>query len=267
MANPKTPDILKKIVANKRREVEQLKLDHPLAELRRRVESEDLPAPLNLAGALMGDDVRVIAEVKKASPSKGLLRQDFDPATLAKTYAENGAAAVSVLTDADFFKGSISHVEEVRRGLGEHRLPIVRKEFIVDPYQVYEARAYGADALLLIVGVLTPAELGDLMSLAGELWLQCLVEVHDEEELGIALHAGAEIVGINNRNLHTFVTDLSVTERLAPLVPTGSIVVSESGIDSRDDVGRVGRAGAHAVLVGEALVTAADPGERLRGLL
>jgi indole-3-glycerol phosphate synthase len=267
MANPKTPDILKKIVANKRREVEQLKLDHPLQELRQRIESEGHPSPLNLAGALMGDDVRVIAEVKKASPSKGLLRQDFDPATLAKTYAENGAAAVSVLTDADFFQGSISHIEEVRRGLGEHRLPILRKEFIVDPYQVYEARAYGADAILLIVSVLTPAELGDLMSLAGDLWLQCLVEVHDEDEVRIALDAGAEIVGINNRNLHTFVTDLSVTERLAPLVPPGMIVVSESGIDSRDDVIRVGRAGAHAVLVGEALVTAADPGERLRGLL
>ena len=143
----------------------------------------------------------------------------------------------------------------------------MRKEFIVDPYQVYEARAYGADAILLIVSVLTAAELRELMSSAGELWIQCLVEVHDEEELAIASEAGAEIVGINNRNLHTFVTDLSVTERLASLVPAGKIVVSESGIDTRDDVIRVGRAGVHAVLVGEALVTAADPGERLRGLM
>ena len=267
MANPKTPDILKKIVANKRREVERQKLDDPLAELRRRIESEGRPAPLNLAGSLMGDEVRVIAEIKKASPSKGLLRQDFDPAALAEAYAENGAAAVSVLTDADYFQGSISHIEEVRRGLGSHSLPILRKEFIVDPYQVYETRVCGADALLLIVSVLTAAELGDLMSLAGELWLQCLVEVHDEDELAIALDAGAEIVGINNRNLHTFVTDLSVTERLVSLVPAGKIVVSESGIDTRDDVIRVGRAGVHAVLVGEALVTAADPGERLRGLM
>lgn len=267
MANPRTPDILKKIVANKRREVERQTLDHPMAELRQRIESDGLPATLNLAGALMGDEVRVIAEVKKASPSKGLLRQDFDPADLAKTYAENGAAAVSVLTDAAFFQGSISHIKEVRTGLGEHRLPILRKEFIVDPYQVYEARAYGADAILLIVSVLTPAELVELMSVAGEVWMQCLVEVHDEEELAIALDAGAEIVGINNRNLHTFVTDLSVTERLAPLVPPDSIVVSESGIDTREDVSRLGRAGAHAVLVGEALVTSADPGERLRGLL
>lgn len=267
MANPNIPDILKDIVANKRCEVEQLKRDRPLAGLRQRIESEGLPAPLNLAGALMGDEVRVIAEVKKASPSKGLLRGDFDPAILATAYAENGAAAVSVLTDADYFQGSISHIEEVRRGLGEHRLPILRKEFIVDPYQVYEARAYGADAILLIVSVLTAVELEDLMSLAGELWLQCLIEVHDEEEVGIALEAGAEIVGINNRNLHTFVTELSVTERLARLVPSGKIVVSESGIDTREDVMRVGRAGAHAVLVGEALVTAADPGERLRGLL
>ena len=267
MANPKTPDILKKIVANKRLEVERQKLDHPLAELEQRIQAPGHPAPLNLAGALMGDEVRVIAEVKKASPSKGLLRQDFDPATLAAAYAENGAAAVSVLTDADFFQGSILHIEEVRQGLGPHPLPILRKEFVVDPYQVYESRAYGADALLLIVSVLDPAELAELMSLAGELWMQCLVEVHDDEELRIALDAGAEIVGINTRNLHTFVTDLSVTERLAPLVPPGKIVVSESGIDTRDDVIRAGRAGAHAVLVGEALVTAADPGERLRGLL
>jgi indole-3-glycerol phosphate synthase len=267
MANPNTPDILKKIVANKRREVERQKLDQPLAGLRRRIESPGHAAPLNLAGALMGDEVRVIAEVKKASPSKGLLRHDFDPAALAEAYAENGAAAVSVLTDADFFQGSISHIEEARRGLGQHMLPILRKEFIVDPYQVYEARAYGADAILLIVSVLTPVELKELMSLATELWLQCLVEVHDVDELAIAVDAGAEIVGINNRNLHTFVTDLSVTERLVPLVPPGGIVVSESGIDSRDDVARLGRAGAHAVLVGEALVTAADPGERLRELL
>ena len=267
MVKPETPDILKKIVANKRLEVEQLKIDHPMAELRERIETPGHSAPLNLAGALMGDEVRVIAEVKKASPSKGLLRQDFDPASLATAYAENGAAAVSVLTDADYFQGSVLHLEEVRRTLTPHGIPVLRKEFIVDPYQVYEARAYGADAILLIVSVLTAKELGELMSLAGELWMQCLVEVHDEDELGIALDAGAEIVGINNRNLHNFVTSLSVTERLAPLVPSGKIVVSESGIDTRDDVIRVGRAGAHAVLVGEALVTAADPGERLRGLL
>ena len=267
MTNPRTPDILMKIISNKRREVEQLKLDHPLVELQQCIESEGHPAPLNLAGALMGDKVRVIAEVKKASPSKGLLRQAFDPADLAKSYADNGAAAISVLTDANFFQGSISHIVEVRRGIEPHRLPILRKEFILDPYQVYEARAYGADAILLIVSVLSPLERVELMALAGDLWMQCLVEVHDEEELGIALDAGAEIVGGNNRNLHTFVTELSVTERLAPLVPPGKIIVSESGIDIRDDIIRVGRAGAHAVLIGEALVTAADPGERLRGLL
>ena len=267
MAKPGTPDILKKIVANKRREVEQLKLDCPLSELLQRIDEDGHPAPLNLAGALMGDEVRVIAEVKKASPSKGLLRPDFDPTALAEAYATNGAAAVSVLTDADYFQGSVQHLAEVRRTLTPHGIPILRKEFIVDPYQVYEARAYGADAILLIVSVLTATKIEELMSVAGELWMQCLVEVHDESELQIALEAGAEIVGINNRNLHTFVTDLSVTDRLAPMVPQGKIVVSESGIDTRDDVSRVGRAGAHAVLIGEALVTAADPGERLRGLL
>lgn len=267
MAKPSTPDILKKIVANKRREVEQLKLDHPMSELRQRIDEGGNPAPLNLAGALMGDEVRVIAEVKKASPSKGLLRPDFDPTALAEAYATNGAAAVSVLTDADYFQGSVQHLAEVRRTLTPHGIPVLRKEFIVDLYQVYEARAYGADAILLIVSVLTSSEIGELMSVAGELWMQCLVEVHDEDELQIALEVEAEIVGINNRNLHTFVTDLSVTERLAPLVPQGKTLVSESGINTRDDVSRVGRAGAHAVLIGEALVTAADPGERLRGLL
>lgn len=267
MTKPDTPDILKKIIANKRREVEQLKLARPLSELRQRIDEGGQPAPLNLAGALMGDEVRVIAEVKKASPSKGLLRPDFDPIALAEAYATNGAAAVSVLTDADYFQGSVQHLAEVRRTLTPHGIPVLRKEFIVDPYQAYEARAYGADAILLIVSVLTAAEIGELKSVAGELWMQCLVEVHDEDELQIALEVGAEIVGINNRNLHTFVTDLSVTERLAPMVPQGKIVVSESGIYTRDDLSRVGRAGAHAVLIGEALVTAADPGERLRGLL
>jgi indole-3-glycerol phosphate synthase len=260
-----TPDILKKIVAAKRREVERLKGEVALPELERRIEGQ--PPPLNLSGALMGDTMRVIAEVKKASPAKGLLRPDFDPASLAEAYVDNGAAAVSVLTNADHFQGSIGDMETVHAVAGPRGVPVLRKEFIFDPYQVYESRAFGADAILLVVSILEPRVLSDLLILAQGLWMQCLVEVHDEGELKVALDAGAEIVGINNRDLRTFVTDLEVTERLAPLVPTDKIVVSESGIHDREDVLRVGRAGARAVLVGEALVTAPDPGAKLRELL
>ena len=262
-------DVLRRICDDKLNHIAARKQVRGLNDLSRAVKTAPPPRGFLQKLRAVHESGRhaLIAEVKKASPSKGLLRPDFDPTALAEAYATNGAAAVSVLTDADYFQGSVQHLAEVRRALTPHGIPVLRKEFIVDPYQVYEARAYGADAILLIVSVLTATEIGELMSVAGELWMQCLVEVHDEDELQIALEIGAEIVGINNRNLHTFVTDLSVTERLAPMVPQGKIVVSESGIDTRDDIGRVGRAGAHAVLIGEALVTAADPGERLRGLL
>ena len=262
-----TPDILRKIVAVKRGEVERQKALVPVSELKRRIESPDHPPALNMAGALMGDDVRVIAEVKKASPTKGLLRADFEPVALARAYADNGAAAVSVLTDERHFQGSIEHLSAVRNEVGAQGIPVLRKEFIFDDYQVYEARAAGADAILLIVSMLSQARLAELVDLARSFWMQCLVEVHDGNELEAAVGAGAEIIGINNRDLHTFNVDLGVTERLASSVPAGKIVVSESGIQSREDVRRLGRAGAHAVLVGEALVTASDPGARLRSLL
>jgi indole-3-glycerol phosphate synthase len=265
MRERETPDILKRIVEVKRREVERLKVEVPISELEKRIES--LGLPLNMAGALMGDSVRIIAEIKKASPTKGLLRPDFDPIELATAYADNGAAAVSVLTNADHFQGSIEHLAAAHRVLRPRGIPVLRKEFIFDDYQVFEARAHGADAILLIVGMLSSTRLAELMDLARRFWLQCLVEVHDEEELGAALDAGAEIVGINNRDLRTFKTDLAVTETLARLIPAGGIVVSESGIHGRADVRRVSEAGAHAVLIGEALVTAGDPGAKLRELL
>ena len=258
-------DILQEIVEVKRREVERLKIEVPIAELERRIEAQQ--TPLNLAGQLFGDSIRIIAEVKKASPSKGLLREDFDPKSLAKTYAENGAAAISVLTNADHFQGSIEHLCEVHTVANPRRIPVLRKEFIFDEYQVYEARAYGADAVLLIVAMLTPDELKSLMELSQRFWMQCLVEVHDEEELKIALNVGAEIVGINNRDLRTFVTDLAVTEKLALRVPFGKVVVSESGINNRDHLKRIKSAGAHAALIGEALVTAPDIGEKLGELV
>ncbi len=258
-------DILQEIVEVKRREVERLKAQSPIADLERRIEVQQ--PPLNLAGALFGESVRIIAEVKKASPSKGLLRKDFDPKSLAKTYAENGAAAISVLTNADHFQGSIEHLGMVHAVANPHRIPVLRKEFIFDEYQVYEARAYGADAILLIVAMLTPDELKSLMELSRKFWMQCLVEVHDEEELKVALDAGAEIVGINNRDLRTFITDLAVTERLASRIPFGKVVVSESGINNRDHLNRIKSAGAHAALIGEALVTAPDVGEKLGELV
>ena len=262
---PDTPDILKKIVEVERRRVERRKVDEPAAELERRIEAQR--PPLNLAGALLGDRVRVIAEVKKASPAAGAIREDVDPAALAATYAEAGAAAISVLTNMEHFRGSLEDMAMVREAVNPRGLPVLRKEFVFDPYQVYEARAHGADAILLIVAILTPRSLRELMDRAQELWMQCLVEVHDEEELRAAIDAGAEIVGVNNRDLHTFKTDLGVTERLAPAVPSGKIIVSESGIRTRADLERARRAGAQAVLVGEALVSAADPGAKLKELL
>ena len=259
-----TPDILKEIVEVKWREVERLKIETPVSTLEGLIDTQT-PA-LNLAGALWGDSVRIIAEVKKASPAKGLLRHDFDAADLATAYVENGAAAVSVLTNADHFQGSIEDLERVHDVTAPRRVPVLRKEFMFDTYQVYEARAFGADAILLIVAMLDPSVLRELLDLAKTFWMQCLVEVHDERDLQAALEAGAEIVGINNRDLRTFTTDLGVTERLAAQIPQGRVIVSESGISSRDHIQRVRAAGAHAALIGEALVTADDIGAKLREL-
>ena len=258
-------DILQKIVEVKRREVERLKLEVPIVKLERRIEAQQ--PVLNLAGALFGESVRIIAEVKKASPSKGLLRENFEPRSLAKTYADNGAAAISVLTNADHFQGSVEHLSAVHSVANPRKVPVLRKEFIFDEYQIYEARAYGADAILLIVSMLSSDELRALMELSQRFWMQCLVEVHNEEELKVALDAGAEIVGINNRDLRTFITDLAVTERLASRIPFGKVIVSESGISNREHLKRIRSAGAHAALIGEALVTAPDVGAKLGELV
>ena len=235
----------------------------PLQALDERVASQH--PPLNLSGALLGERVRLIAEVKKASPSRGLLSPDFDPVRLARTYVENGAAAVSVLTDPRF-QGTLEHLTAVKAELASTGAPVLRKDFIFDPYQVYEARAHGADAILLIVSILSAAELSDLLALSRSLWMQCLVEVHTQQELETALEAGAEIVGINNRDLRTFRTSLAVTDALAGSVPRGKVVVSESGISEADHMRTLRRLGVHAALVGEALVTAPDVGAKVREL-
>ncbi|MDP6549921.1 MAG: indole-3-glycerol phosphate synthase TrpC [Dehalococcoidia bacterium] len=255
------PGILDEIVAAKRGELAGQKEAVSLESLRDQLGSR--PAPLNLSGALMGGGIRLIAEVKKASPSRGLLCPDFDPVRLARAYAGNGAAAISVLTDPRF-QGELDHIVRIKEAGASHRAPVLRKDFIFDPYQVHEARAAGADALLLIVAILSPQQLKELLDLSQELWMQCLVEVHDEAELRVALDAGAEVIGINNRDLSTFDTDLAVTERLASLVPRGKLVVSESGISGRDHLRRLGRTRVNGVLVGEALVTAPDVGEKVR---
>ena len=256
--------ILDEIVEAKKSVLAQAKLDVPLDELQRRIAT--MPAPISLSKALKGDDIRLIAEVKKASPSAGLLRMDFDPAGLAATYAASGAAAVSCLTD-DHFQGTLEHLSAVKAALTPYGVPVLRKDFLTDSYQLFEARAYGADAALLIVAVLSTVLLKALLGVAMGLQLQCLVEVHDEAELDTALDAGAKIVGINNRDLHTFTTDLAITEALAPQVPDDVVVVSESGIKDRNDMVRLHELGADAGLVGEAIVTQADPGAKVRELL
>ena len=222
-------------------------------------------AALDFSAALRAGGVRLVAEVKKASPSRGLLCPDFDPVRLAGTYADNGASAISVLTDPRF-QGELQHIEQIKAAGASGTAPVLRKDFIFDPYQVYQARGAGADAILLIVAMLSTAKLRNLRALAYGMGLQCLIEVHDENELHVALDAGAEIIGINNRDLRTFHTDLAVTENLAPLVPKDKVIVSESGINHPEDLRRLGETGVNAVLVGEALVTSLDVAQKVREL-
>ncbi|MDW7982022.1 MAG: indole-3-glycerol phosphate synthase TrpC [Thermomicrobium sp.] len=220
----------------------------------------DRAAPRSFATALRGRDVRLIAEVKRASPSRGVFAPDADAVGVAEEYLAAGAAAISVLTDGPFFHGSLDDLRQVsaRAHADEPGVPVLRKDFIVDPYQVLEARAWGADAVLLIVAILDRVRLTELLAATWELGLEALVEVHDEQELETALTLGARVIGINNRDLRTFTVDLAVSERLAPQVPPDRIVVGESGIHGRTDVERLAAVGVDAILVGEALMTAAD---------
>jgi indole-3-glycerol phosphate synthase len=256
---------LARIVVAKRAELvraqAQAPLDGWLADL------PALPPPRDFAAALRrgpGDPIRVVAEVKKASPSRGVIRADFDPVAIARTYADSGAAALSVLTDREWFQGGLEHLDAVRKAVN---LPILRKDFTLDAYHVYEARRHGADAVLLIAALLDDGRLKDLMSLTQSLNMCAVVEVHDAAELDRALKAGAKVVGINNRDLVTFETDLSVTDRLLPAIPRDVVRISESGIQSHAQVAALAAAGADAVLVGESLMKSADVGAALRALL
>jgi len=253
---------LDKIVTEKRQEVEQKRRSLPVSALKEQI-SRRKP-PLDFASALRGDSLRLIAEVKKASPSRGVLRPDFNPVELAKTYARNGAAAISVLTEVNHFQGSLEYLVAIRK---EVSIPILRKDFIFDEYQVYESAACGADALLLIAAILSREQLEELLAQSRSLALSCLVEVHNENEVEKALLAGAEIIGINNRDLNTFTVDINTTRRLRPLIPEGRIVVSESGINNRDDIIKLSEWGVNAVLVGEALVTASNIPAKMEELI
>ena len=274
--------MLDEIMRHKREEVPKRMATVSLTGLR--ALAETVPDALDFAAALRQPGVSLIAEVKKASPSRGLLCRDFDPAMLASTYARGGAAAISVLTDARFFQGQLEYLTTVKETLqkeGErgrererekqsppHPLtpspppPVLRKDFIYDPYQIVEARVAGADALLLIVAVLGDNELRSLLAETRRYGMEALVEVHDEAEVERALAAGALVIGVNNRDLRTFNVDIATTERLRPLIPADRVLVSESGIHGPDDVRRLAAMGVDAMLVGESLVTA-RPEERL----
>lgn len=249
----KTNTILDKILSHKVEEIAQQQNKVPMSEARKAAESAS-PARDMLAG-LQRETVALIAEVKKASPSKGVLIENFDPVMLGTTYAQNGAAAISVLTDERFFQGHLDYMTAVRQAVG---VPVLRKDFIIDPYQVYEGRAAQADAMLLIVAALDDAQLRDLHRQITALGMTPLVEVHDEAELERALACNAKLIGVNNRDLKTFDVDLDTTARLAALIPDDVIVVAESGIRNAQDVVHMGQLGAHAVLVGESLVKVAD---------
>lgn len=262
-------NILEEIFAHKREEVARRKVEQPLNAVRSAAESAG--PPLDLVNAVRARVVagspaypRLIAEVKKASPSRGLLAPDFDPLRLARLYQENGAAAISVLTDERYFQGSLEYLRQI--AALRPRLPLLRKDFVYDPYQVYEARLAGADAVLLIVAMLAPTQLQELHALARELGMAALVEVHSETEMRAALDCNPALVGINNRDLRDFSVHLETTLRLRPLAPPGVCLVAESGIHSRSDAARLGEAGIDAILVGEALVTAAEVGAQVRNL-
>lgn len=259
-------DILADIAAYKRDEVAARKAVRSLAEVEAAAAVAD--APRGFRAALerhaAPDRLALIAEVKKASPSKGLIRADFDPPTLAQAYEAAGAACLSVLTDGPSFQGADAYLQAARAATA---LPAIRKDFLVDPWQVAESRALGADAVLVIMAMVDDGLAGDLMAEAARLGMDALVEVHDEAEMARAGALGATLVGVNNRDLRSFVTDLAVTERLAPQVPPGALLVAESGIAGPADVRRLARSGARAMLVGESLMRQADVAAATRALL
>jgi indole-3-glycerol phosphate synthase len=255
--------ILDDIVTAKRAELAVQKQKVPLSQLQDMVLFQAAPLPF-LRTLREWPGRAIIAEIKKASPSKGMIRADFEPLSLAQIYAASGAAAISVLTERQFFQGSLVFLRIIREQVA---LPLLRKDFLFDPYQVYEARAFGASAILLIVAILSDGQLTELSTLAHTLGLDCLIEVHDEAELRRALTCGVQLLGINNRDLRTFHTTLETSERLLRLVPPEVTVVSESGLSRSEQLSRLEAQGARAFLIGETFMAAPDPGVPLRALL
>ncbi len=260
-----TPDILKKIIQRKTEEVQERIALVSQADIKKRAESALSPRSFvyALQRKIQSGQAAVIAEIKKASPSKGVIRENFVPSEIAMSYEQGGAACLSVLTDVDFFKGSDAYLKQAREVVA---LPVLRKEFIIDPYQIYEARAMGADCILLIVACLSDEQFKSFTALATELEMDVLVEVHDEQELQRALPLDLPMIGINNRNLRTFETSLQTTIELLPQIPDDVIVVTESGIHEKADVALMQQHDVNAFLVGEAFMRADNPGEKLAEL-
>ncbi|WP_455206224.1 indole-3-glycerol phosphate synthase TrpC [Kaarinaea lacus] len=260
-----TPDILKKILARKQEEIAERSVNVTLEDLRARIASSSpVRGFVNAIEKTIADGKpAVIAEIKKASPSKGVIRESFDPVAIAKSYAQGGATCLSVLTDVDFFQGADSYLQQARAACS---LPVIRKDFIIDPYQVYEARTIGADCILLIVAALDDKQLQHLSSVAHELNMDVLVEVHDEAELHRALKLPTSLIGINNRNLRTFEVSLQTTIDLLPQIPADRIVVTESAIHTSQDVALMRQHNVNTFLVGEAFMRADDPGAKLAEL-
>ncbi|CAA9265200.1 MAG: Indole-3-glycerol phosphate synthase [uncultured Chloroflexia bacterium] len=270
--NPTKTTFLERILTQKRTEVERHTAAMPLDQLRRTIE-QAAPARPFAQVLRHAERLGLIAEIKKQSPSKGLLAQDFDPLVLARIYREHGADAISVLTDMEFFGGSLDHLRAIRndqqRSDEQHGdVPLLRKDFIVDPYQVYESRAYGADAILIIVAAVEPDMVGVLFETTRSIGMDALVEVNNLAELRVALEVGADLIGINNRDLHTFEVDVQTTERVLAALPAGQhpVMVSLSGFSGADGLAHLRAIGADAILVGEAIVTAKDPGRKVREL-
>ena len=265
MAVVTAPTILREILARKAEEVAQRRAASSLAQLEDRIQEQSAPRGFTRAlkqRAAAGEPA-VIAEIKKASPSKGVIREDFKPAQIAKSYREGGATCLSVLTDRDFFQGSEAYLSEARAACD---LPVLRKDFTIDPYQVVEARAIGADAVLLIVAALADEQMRELTQTANEVGVDVLVEVHNRDELDRALELPTPLVGINNRDLHTFNTSLETTLDLLPHIPADRLVITESGIHTAADVAKMRAANVQSFLVGEAFMRAEEPGEKLREL-
>jgi indole-3-glycerol phosphate synthase len=257
--------ILNEIVAAKKKELEVTRKALPLSDLEKTISG--LPPVRDFRAALQngpGSSIKIIAEVKKASPSKGILCRDFNPVQIALDYQDCGAAALSVLTETKYFLGSLEYLQKIKESTA---IPVLRKDFIFDPYQVHEARARGADAILLIAAMLDCGQLQDLMILCGRLSLCCLLEVHNEKEMETALALDADVIGINNRDLNTFKTDISTTLRLIRLIPEGKTVISESGIARREDIVTLRDAGVDAFLIGETFMKETKPGDKLKELI